>query len=53
MAVRMDQWKAIQPKKEGAWELYDLSKDVSETTDLAAQYPDRLARMKELRDRVA
>jgi arylsulfatase A-like enzyme len=45
VAVRMNNWKAIQPKKAGPWQLYDLDKDVSETTDLAAEHPDVLARM--------
>ncbi len=30
------------------WELYDLSNDFSQAHDLAAQYPDRLAEMKDL-----
>jgi arylsulfatase A-like enzyme len=46
VAVRMDHWKAIQPKRDAPWELYDLEKDVSETTDVANQHPDILARMK-------
>jgi arylsulfatase A-like enzyme len=45
VAVRMDTWKAIQPKKTGAWELYDLKNDVSETTNIADQHPDVLARL--------
>ncbi len=37
-AVRMGKWKGIgQPDKV---KLYDLSKDISEKNDLAAQYPD-------------
>ncbi len=44
-AVRKDLWKAIQPKTDGPWELYDLSKDISETTNVAADHPDRLAAM--------
>ncbi|QDV85031.1 sulfatase-like hydrolase/transferase [Planctomycetes bacterium TBK1r] len=44
-AVRMGQWKAIQPKRDGPWALYDLDRDVSETTDLAKQQPDVLAKM--------
>lgn len=45
-AVRMSNWKGIQPKKDAAWELYDLSKDVSEATDIAAQHPEIVERMK-------
>jgi len=46
VAVRMDNWKAIQPKKDAAWELYDLHTDLSETADIADQHPEILARMK-------
>ncbi len=46
-AVRMKNWKAIQPKKNAAWELYDLSSDISETTSVADKYPDLLVRMKQ------
>jgi arylsulfatase A-like enzyme len=40
-ALRMGKWKAVRQKsKGGQTELYDLSKDLSETTDVAAQNPD-------------
>jgi len=46
-AVRMGDWKAYRKGNENAaWQLYDLSKDISETTDVAAQHTDVLARMK-------
>jgi|GEM_PF-62880 arylsulfatase A-like enzyme/trehalose utilization protein len=45
-AVRMADWKAIQPKKDGSWELYDLSKDISEASNIADQHPEILATMK-------
>lgn len=45
-AVRMKSWKAIQPKKNQPWELYDLKKDVSEKFNVADQHPDTLAQMK-------
>jgi arylsulfatase A-like enzyme len=51
VAVRMDDWKAIQPKKNGPWELYDLSTDVSETTNIADNQPDVLARMKQFAEK--
>jgi arylsulfatase A-like enzyme len=44
-AVRMDMWKAIQPKKNAAWELYDLSSDISEAHDVAAKHPEILKKM--------
>lgn len=46
-AVRRGHWKAIQPRKNAKWELYDLSKDIEERDDLAAKHPDVLAKMKE------
>ena len=46
-AVRMGDWKAYRKGGEtGTWELYDLSKDISETTSVAAQHEDVLAQMK-------
>lgn len=45
-AVRMKNWKAIQPRTDGPWELYDLSKDVSEEHDVASDHPDVVAKMK-------
>jgi len=45
-AVRQGLWKAIQTKPDRPWELYNLSRDISETTDVAAKHPERLARMK-------
>jgi arylsulfatase A-like enzyme len=44
-AVRMGSWKAISPKKESPFELYDLSKDLEELHNVADQYPDILERM--------
>jgi len=41
-AVRSGQYKLVCPPA-GKWELYDLSTDVGETTDLAAQMPDLAA----------
>ncbi len=47
IAVRKGEWKAVFPRgKEAAWELYDLSRDLSETTDLADKHPDVLAGLK-------
>ncbi len=44
-AVRMGHWKAIRPRKDGPWELYDLDNDVSETTSVADKQAEILARM--------
>jgi len=46
IAVRMGQWKAVQPGKNKDWELYDLSSDVEEQHNLAAAQPDLLAKLK-------
>ncbi len=45
-AVRMQNWKAVHPRKNAKWELYDLSKDISEQHDLALAKPDVLAELK-------
>ncbi len=45
VAVRMDHWKAIQPREGGPWELYDLTEDLSETTNVADAHPDLLAQL--------
>jgi hypothetical protein len=43
----MGNWKAYRKGTDQAdWELYDLSNDVSETTNVAAKHADVLARMK-------
>jgi arylsulfatase A-like enzyme len=45
-AVRMGDWKAYHRGGDNAaWQLYDLSKDISETTDVAAQHAGVLAQM--------
>jgi len=45
-AVRHGDWKAIQPGEGKAWELYDLSADIEESTSLAAAHPETLTKMK-------
>lgn len=47
-AVRIGDWKAIQRHKSQPWMLYDLSNDVSETTDVAKQHPELMARVAEI-----
>jgi len=46
-AVRMRNYKAIRPKANAPWELYDLDTDISETTNIADRHPDILAQMKD------
>ena len=44
-AVRMDDWKAVRPKPGTPLELYDLARDVGETSNVAAAHPDVIARI--------
>ena len=49
-AIRHGDWKLLRMGKrsssgDSSWELYDLSKDVSEQKNLAATYPERLAEL--------
>ncbi len=53
MALRHDDWKLVRmgsKRKQSIaeWELYDLSQDISETTNLAKSHPDRLAALTDL-----
>ncbi len=43
-AVRNGKWKLVAERSKG-WELYDLSKDRSETQDLTAKQPKRVQQM--------
>ncbi|MBT3211489.1 MAG: sulfatase-like hydrolase/transferase [Planctomycetaceae bacterium] len=55
-AVRYGKWKAIQPgkpkgsKQNQPWELYDLSRDVSESISVADSHSDVLEKMKAFAD---
>lgn len=44
-AHRDDHWKIVRLKSDRPWQLFDLSKDRTETTDLAPKYPGRVASM--------
>ncbi len=44
-AIRQGNWRAVQPPRGAAWELYDLSADPSESKNLAAEQPEVLARL--------
>lgn len=39
-AVRMKDWKAVRLAPDKPWELYDLSKDIGESQNVAEQFPD-------------
>jgi arylsulfatase len=43
--LRQGQWKIVSAGKDAPWELYDLTRDRGETTNLAAGQPDRLGAM--------
>lgn len=45
VAVRAGTWKAVRPKQQAAWELYDLAQDVGETHNLAAENPAMLVKL--------
>ena len=45
LAIRQSNWKAVKPGKNAAWELYDLSRDIGETSDLSGMEEDRLTRL--------
>jgi arylsulfatase len=52
----VDQWKAVKLRQGGAWQLFDLDVDGTETDDLAKREPERLqelaSRFEAWRDRV-
>ncbi|MBA3313286.1 MAG: sulfatase, partial [Planctomycetaceae bacterium] len=45
-AIRVGDWKLIEWFEDGTLELYNLADDLSETTDLAAEQPDRIRDMR-------
>ena len=44
-AVRMGEWKAVRPKADAPLELYNLTKDIGETTNVAAENRAVMARI--------
>jgi arylsulfatase A-like enzyme len=47
-AVRLGNWKALRSRASGGIELYDLKSDIGETTNVAAEHPEVIARVKRL-----
>lgn len=47
-AVRKGDWKAVRPKPNAPWELYDLSRDIEELQNVADQQPQVLAALTRL-----
>lgn len=43
--VREGDWKLVWEKSAAKWELYDLSQDATETRDLAAENPSKVAQL--------
>ena len=41
-AIRVGDWKLVSAGRDGAWELYDLSRDRGETNNLAAQNSEKV-----------
>ena len=48
-AIRKGNWKLLRAKDKGLW-LYDLSKDLSETTNIAASHAEVVAELRSLLD---
>ena len=49
-AVRKGNWKAVRLDPNGEIELYDLSKDIGETKNIAAEHPEIVKELKSLLD---
>lgn len=52
-AIRKENWKLVKLDNNSEWELYDLSKDRTETNDLAERYPQKVKELKEAWQRLA
>ncbi|NPA35923.1 MAG: arylsulfatase [Chlorobi bacterium] len=52
LAVRMGKWKAVcrnvRRRNNFTFELYDLQKDISESKDVSAEYPEIIEKIKEI-----
>ena len=44
-AARIGDWKAVLNRKAKSWELFDLSKDISEANDVSKANPEMLAKL--------
>lgn len=47
-AVRQGDWKLVRLGGQGAWELYDLNADRTESMDLSERHPDKVAKLSSL-----
>ena len=50
-AIRVGNWKLLRHRTDQPWELYDLSKDVGEADDLAADHPVMVTRLAAMIDK--
>lgn len=50
-AIRQGPWRAVRPKVNAAWELYDLAADPSESKDIAKTNPSVLAKLTALAEK--
>ena len=50
MAVRRGNWKAIKPKNNLPFELYDLNADIQEQNNVADQHPEIIGKVKKVVD---
>ncbi len=48
IAIRQGNWRAVRPKANASWELYDLSSDPSESKDLSGTKPEKVAELARL-----
>ena len=49
-AVRVGNWKAVRPGRQGEWQLFDLATDRTESNNLAAENPGKLESLKKTWD---
>jgi len=45
-AVRLDHWKVVRHRSDEPFELYDLTTDIGETDNIAAQHPEIIEKVK-------
>lgn len=50
-AIRQGQWRAVRPKPNQPWELYDVSTDPSESRNLATAKPEMLEKLAALAEK--
>jgi len=46
VAIRMENWKAVQPGAKRGWELYNLNNDLSEEKNIANNHPEILTQLR-------